>query len=426
MVGAVGLVGADAQPEAVCRAARSAYRQRRERAASGRGGRRDSERGSAAPAAAGRAGSRGAPVAAKPRSISLAAPSPTMCRDMRPAPRPRRPCSARTAFRQRWRSGAVSNSVPSRSKTRALRAGGHGRWRRRLHGGLPCPAASPDRSTADADLPHIGHGGNRLLVSCGAMALCRPIRSSPTVSPAPMTENRAAAIVLAAGKGIRMKSDLPKVMHRIAGRPMIDHLLANLAPLGCEPVAVVIGPGMESVAKAVAPHKTALQSEQRGTGPCGALRAAALQGFTGDVLISGRRLPVHHHGDDPAAAGAAARRGQAGGGGAGLPARRSRAIWPADPSGRRPARGDRGVCATRRRRSGPIAPVQFRRHGDRRAGAVRAARPGRQRQRRRGNSISRISWPSRAPMAPPAPSWRRRRTSCSASTAAPSWRWPKR
>ena len=50
-----------------------------------------------------------------------------------------------------------------------------------------------------------------------------------------MAENRTAAIVLAAGKGTRMKSELPKVLHRIAGRPMIGHVLANLAPLACEP-----------------------------------------------------------------------------------------------------------------------------------------------------------------------------------------------
>lgn len=100
-----------------------------------------------------------------------------------------------------------------------------------------------------------------------------------------MTDNRAAAIVLAAGKGTRMKSELPKVMHNIAGRPMISHLLANLAPLACAPVAVVIAPGMDSVAKAVAPHKTAIQAEQRGTAHATLCARPLLGGFTGDVLI---------------------------------------------------------------------------------------------------------------------------------------------
>lgn len=100
-----------------------------------------------------------------------------------------------------------------------------------------------------------------------------------------MNENRAAAIVLAAGKGTRMKTDLPKVMHPIAGRPMIGHLLAHLRPLGCDPVTVVVAPGMESVAKAVAPHKTAIQREQKGTAHAALCARPALGGFTGDVLI---------------------------------------------------------------------------------------------------------------------------------------------
>ena len=50
-----------------------------------------------------------------------------------------------------------------------------------------------------------------------------------------MANSRIAAVVLAAGMGTRMKSALPKVMHAIAGRPMIGHVLANLAPLAPRP-----------------------------------------------------------------------------------------------------------------------------------------------------------------------------------------------
>ena len=52
--------------------------------------------------------------------------------------------------------------------------------------------------------------------------------------------SKIAAIVLAAGKGTRMKSALPKVMHRIAGRSMVGHVLANLAPLAAAPVVVFV------------------------------------------------------------------------------------------------------------------------------------------------------------------------------------------
>ncbi len=100
-----------------------------------------------------------------------------------------------------------------------------------------------------------------------------------------MAEIRIAAVVLAAGKGTRMKTELPKVLHKLAGRPMINHVLANLAPLGCERIVVVIGPGMEGVAAAVVPHAIALQTEPLGTGHAVLAARAALQGFAGDVLI---------------------------------------------------------------------------------------------------------------------------------------------
>ena len=75
-----------------------------------------------------------------------------------------------------------------------------------------------------------------------------------------------AAIVLAAGEGTRMKSALPKVLHEVAGRPMIAHVLATLEPLAPAETVVVIGQGQDAVAKAVAPTKTAIQHPPCGTG----------------------------------------------------------------------------------------------------------------------------------------------------------------
>ena len=100
-----------------------------------------------------------------------------------------------------------------------------------------------------------------------------------------MADPRAAAIILAAGKGTRMKSHLPKVLHPIAGRPMIGHVLDSLAPLGCAPIVVVVGPGMEALSKAVAPNRTALQAEQLGTGHAVLAAKAALGQREGDVLV---------------------------------------------------------------------------------------------------------------------------------------------
>jgi bifunctional UDP-N-acetylglucosamine pyrophosphorylase/glucosamine-1-phosphate N-acetyltransferase len=100
-----------------------------------------------------------------------------------------------------------------------------------------------------------------------------------------MPEHNAAAILLAAGKGTRMKSRLPKVMHRIAGRSLVGHVLANLAPLGLSRVVVVVAPGMEDVTAEVAPNPIALQAEQLGTGHAVGCAKPALAGFAGDVLV---------------------------------------------------------------------------------------------------------------------------------------------
>ena len=100
-----------------------------------------------------------------------------------------------------------------------------------------------------------------------------------------MTGSRLAVLVLAAGQGTRMKSTLPKVLHRIANRPIIQHLLAAVAPLAPERTIVVIAPGMEDVAEAVKPAETAVQVTPRGTGHAVISARPALQGFTGDVLV---------------------------------------------------------------------------------------------------------------------------------------------
>ncbi|MGA8402100.1 MAG: NTP transferase domain-containing protein, partial [Stellaceae bacterium] len=59
--------------------------------------------------------------------------------------------------------------------------------------------------------------------------------------------SRFAAIVLAAGEGTRMRSSTPKVLHEVAGRPMIGHVLAALKMLEPETTIVVIGKGQDAV-----------------------------------------------------------------------------------------------------------------------------------------------------------------------------------
>jgi bifunctional UDP-N-acetylglucosamine pyrophosphorylase / glucosamine-1-phosphate N-acetyltransferase len=101
------------------------------------------------------------------------------------------------------------------------------------------------------------------------------------------TERPLAAIVLAAGKGTRMKSDLHKVLHPIAGRPMLMHLLASLDALQPAHTVVVVGSGREQLGQALAGRNAvlAVQEPQLGTGHAVQQAEAALAGFEGDVLI---------------------------------------------------------------------------------------------------------------------------------------------
>lgn len=81
-----------------------------------------------------------------------------------------------------------------------------------------------------------------------------------------MTSNDISAIVLAAGIGTRMRSHTPKVMHLLAGRPVVDHVLAGLTDAGITRSVIVIGPELESQASRFAPHATTIQTERLGTG----------------------------------------------------------------------------------------------------------------------------------------------------------------
>ncbi|MCK8456950.1 bifunctional UDP-N-acetylglucosamine diphosphorylase/glucosamine-1-phosphate N-acetyltransferase GlmU [Sphingomonas faeni] len=113
-------------------------------------------------------------------------------------------------------------------------------------------------------------------------------------SDQPISGHSVAVVILAAGKGTRMKSDLHKVLHPIAGRPMLLHLVASTAALRPAKTVVVTGAGREQVEAAVAPLgiATALQAEQLGTGHAVAQARAALAGFEGDVLILYGDVPL--------------------------------------------------------------------------------------------------------------------------------------
>lgn len=95
------------------------------------------------------------------------------------------------------------------------------------------------------------------------------------------------ALVLAAGQGTRMKSDMAKVLHEMSGAPLLAHVLGALVDLGVGRTLVVIGHQAERVRAAFpdADVEWVLQSEQRGTGHAVMVAGPALQDFQGTLLV---------------------------------------------------------------------------------------------------------------------------------------------
>ncbi len=99
---------------------------------------------------------------------------------------------------------------------------------------------------------------------------------------------KKAAVILAAGKGTRMKSDLPKVLHEIKGKPMIQYVVETLQKLHFDKIIVVIGFKGEMVEQSLAsyPVEFVWQHEQNGTGHAVMMAKDALADFDGNTLIA--------------------------------------------------------------------------------------------------------------------------------------------
>ena len=107
--------------------------------------------------------------------------------------------------------------------------------------------------------------------------------------------NRAIAVVLAAGMGTRMKSELPKVLFPVLGRPMIEFVLDALAAAGIQRTIVVVGYRAEDVKLALAGRKGveyALQTERLGTGHAVKMAQPLLAGHSGPVVIVAGDSPL--------------------------------------------------------------------------------------------------------------------------------------
>jgi len=106
--------------------------------------------------------------------------------------------------------------------------------------------------------------------------------------------NGLAVVIMAAGKGTRMKSELPKVLHRLHGRPMIAYVVQTALKIGGEPVVVIVGHGKEQVIAALEdqPVRIAVQEPQLGTGHAVMCALPHLEDAEGCVLILSGDVPL--------------------------------------------------------------------------------------------------------------------------------------
>jgi bifunctional UDP-N-acetylglucosamine pyrophosphorylase/glucosamine-1-phosphate N-acetyltransferase len=104
------------------------------------------------------------------------------------------------------------------------------------------------------------------------------------------------AVVLAAGEGTRMRSEIPKVLHRVAGGSMLSHVLRAVGGAGAEHLAVVVGPGRDDVTRealALAPHaRIFVQSERRGTAHAVLTAEELLTDAPADIVVAFADTPL--------------------------------------------------------------------------------------------------------------------------------------
>ncbi len=109
-----------------------------------------------------------------------------------------------------------------------------------------------------------------------------------------MSIHNLAAVILAAGKGTRMCSSLPKVLHPLAGRPLCAHVLELTRQLGCEQTVMVVGHQADAVREHCSDEQVVFvtQQQQLGTGHAVQCAAGALRDFNGTVLILCADVPL--------------------------------------------------------------------------------------------------------------------------------------
>lgn len=108
------------------------------------------------------------------------------------------------------------------------------------------------------------------------------------------TQSNTAAVILAAGMGKRMKSDLPKVLHKLKNKHLVNHVIDNARIAGVNRMVLIVGHKHELVRESLADQgvEFALQEPQLGTGHAVQMAVPALEGFSGDLLVLCGDMPL--------------------------------------------------------------------------------------------------------------------------------------
>ncbi|NQS97990.1 MAG: NTP transferase domain-containing protein [candidate division Zixibacteria bacterium] len=108
-----------------------------------------------------------------------------------------------------------------------------------------------------------------------------------------MYTNYFSSIILAAGEGKRMKSNLPKVLHKLNGRPLVEYVVETAKESGADPIIAVVGYKRELVMNCLGDSvQYAVQAEQKGTGHAALMTETLLKDFPGEVMILSGDVPL--------------------------------------------------------------------------------------------------------------------------------------
>src|SRR5438552_3308913 len=157
---------------------------------------------------------------------------------------------------------------------------------------VPIPKRATKRSTKSSPSSSASRSRSSALSATSASPtgkLPRHWRSPERHAIAPRMSNqrRFAVVILAAGQGTRMRSDTHKVLHPIASRPLLLHLLDCVDGLGADKRIVVVGKGRDQVEQALDGSDVTVvhQAQQLGTGHAVQQAESALEGYEGPVLV---------------------------------------------------------------------------------------------------------------------------------------------